>query len=149
MSKLVYRTIISNEKLHAIDEIIRLFFDEICKPDKTKLTFVIHEIIVNALQAYERHKVLSTERIVEIRLDLYLDEVNIEIMDYAGGMQIDKDRMARQSNENQSLETNGRGMLFINHFVDEFTWHTHEEGGIMVRLKKKVQKASDYEYDVI
>ena len=149
MSKLVYRTTISMEKLHDIDQVIRYYFNDLCKSDKVKLVFVIHEVIVNTLQAYEHNKVVCSDRMIEIRIDTLVDEVCIEVVDYAGVMRLDKDQMARHNQEGQHLEPNGRGMLFINQFVDEFSWYNHEEGGISVRIKKKTQKASEYEYEVI
>ena len=41
------------------------------------------------------------------------------------------------TNPENLLKANGRGILFMNAFMDEVSWTNHESGGMVVRMVKK------------
>ncbi len=64
------------------------------------------------------------------------DSVNIEITvrDYGNGFSVED--VPDPTNPENLLKPNGRGILFMQNFVDTVEWHIHPDGGMFVKLVK-------------
>ena len=54
------------------------------------------------------------------------------------GHGFDPDKVADPTDPANLLKASGRGILFMRTFMDEVEWLTHDEGGTLVRMTKRI-----------
>ena len=59
----------------------------------------------------------------------------ITVRDHGDGFDVDD--IPDPTNPENLLKANGRGILFMNAFMDEVSWSNHQSGGMVVRMVKK------------
>lgn len=72
---------------------------------------------------------------VELTFINSADELTITVRDRGRGF--DPGAVPDPTAEQNLLNTNGRGILFMRNFMDTVEWTTHPEGGTVVRMTKK------------
>lgn len=92
--------------------------------------FALHEILINSLAAAERLD-SGGESISPISLHLWKDtKLGATVTENYGGVTEDKATMLEKEQELLKEEKpNGRGILLVDHLVDEYKW-THKENGM-------------------
>lgn len=73
----------------------------------------------------------------EVELTIADSDETFEVMvrDHGAGFAVDD--VPDPTNPENLLKANGRGILFMNAFMDEVTWNNHEGGGMVVKMLKK------------
>ncbi len=59
----------------------------------------------------------------------------ITIRDFGDGFAVDD--VPDPTNPENLLKSTGRGILFMNNFMDSIEWVNHSEGGTIVKMTKK------------
>ena len=57
------------------------------------------------------------------------------VRDHGAGFAVDD--IPDPTNPENLLKANGRGILFMNSFMDEVSWENHSGGGMVVKMLKK------------
>jgi serine/threonine-protein kinase RsbW len=96
------------------------------------IDLALRESVANAI----RHGNKFDERKeVEVTLEDSPDGFQVTVRDHGNGFAVDE--IPDPTNPENLLKANGRGILFMNSFMDEVTWVNHGEGGTVVRMVKK------------
>jgi serine/threonine-protein kinase RsbW len=61
--------------------------------------------------------------------------LEITVRDFGEGFAVDE--IPDPTNPENLLKANGRGILFMNAYMDEITWSNHDGGGMEVKMIKK------------
>ncbi|HRI02700.1 MAG TPA: ATP-binding protein [Pyrinomonadaceae bacterium] len=59
----------------------------------------------------------------------------VTVRDHGAGFNVDD--IPDPTNPENLLKANGRGILFMNSFMDEVSWSNHSGGGMVVKMLKK------------
>lgn len=137
MKKLEIDTIISQDSLKNMDDMITIFLYSLSERDQFELNFALHELIINALEAYEQSDLPVEEYRLKFIIEIMEHMAQMEVLDYAGGTKTLK--KAAEVGNDVGVESRGRGIMFVKHYMDHFQWRVHDEGGVVVSIKKKLQ----------
>ena len=93
----------------------------------------IREAVANAIKHGNRQ---DPEKEVEVELAIVGDEAIIRVVDQGEGfdLQAVEDPLAPEN----LLKPNGRGIFYMNNFMDEIEYGTRPEGGTVVTLRKQL-----------
>jgi len=96
------------------------------------IDLAIRESVANAVKHGNK---FDESKDVEVTFDDSSDGFEITVRDHGSGFAINE--IPDPTNPENLLKANGRGILFMNSFMDEVTWVNHGEGGTVVRMVKK------------
>ena len=98
----------------------------------------IREAVANAIKHGNRQ---DPEKEVEVELAIVGDEAIIRVVDQGEGfdLQTVEDPLAPEN----LLKPNGRGIFYMNNFMDEIEYGTRPEGGTVVTLRKQIAGTRD------
>ena len=92
----------------------------------------VRESVANAVK---HGNVFDENKNVEIAFVNSPEEFQITVRDFGKGF--DPDEIPDPTNPDNLLKANGRGILFMRSFMDEVFWKKHDEGGMIVTMKKQ------------
>lgn len=92
----------------------------------------VRESVANAIKHGNK---FDESKHVEIKMEDADDGIGITVRDFGEGFAVEE--IPDPTNPENLLKTNGRGILFMNAFMDEVEWLNHPEGGLVVKMKKK------------
>lgn len=92
----------------------------------------IRESVANAVK--HGNKFDESKKVVISFADT-VDRFAISVRDFGSGFAVEE--IPDPTNPENLLKANGRGILFMNSFMDEVEWLTPEGGGLEVRMIKK------------
>ena len=92
----------------------------------------IRESVANAVKHGNK---FDESKEVEVTFENSADGFQVTVRDFGSGFAVDE--IPDPTNPENLLKANGRGILFMNSFMDEVTWVNHGEGGTVVRMVKK------------
>ena len=95
------------------------------------IDLAIRESVANAVKHGNK---FDENKDVEITFEDSPDAFEITVRDHGNGF--DVDGIPDPTDPENLLKANGRGILFMNAFMDEVSWSTHETGGMVVRMLK-------------
>ncbi len=93
----------------------------------------IREAVANAIKHGNQQ---DPEKEVEVELAIVGDEAIIRVVDQGEGFDLQEveDPLAPEN----LLKPNGRGIFYMNNFMDEIEYGTRPEGGTVVTLRKQI-----------
>jgi len=97
----------------------------------------VRESVTNAIQHGNR---LDLSKRVDIRFEVASDSLNISVRDQGAGFQID--RLPNPLDPENLLKPSGRGIFYIRSFMDEVEFIPQSQGGMEVRMIKRVPSNS-------
>lgn len=129
--------IILPSKLESIDEavvsITRFALDSGFTDDEIfGIDMAVREAMANAVKHGNKFDETKT---IEITLSNSIKTLEISIRDFGEGFDIQE--VPDPTNPENLLKTSGRGILFMNNFMDEVEWSNHLKGGTVVKMIKK------------
>ena len=92
----------------------------------------VREAVTNAV-LHGNKQVL--EKTVEVTLSNSTSALEITVRDHGTGF--DPGSVPDPTVPQNLMKTSGRGILFMNTFMDEIQWLRHDEGGTVVRMIKR------------
>ena len=96
------------------------------------IDLAIGESVANAVKHGNK---FDESKEVEITFADSPEEFQITVRDHGDGFAVDE--IPDPTNPENLLKANGRGILFMNAFMDEVSWENHAAGGMVVRMVKK------------
>ncbi len=103
--------------------------DEFCYA----IDLAIRESVANAVKHGNK---FDESKEVNVRFEHLDDGVAIIVRDFGTGFKVED--IPDPTDPENLLKTNGRGILFMNSFMDEISWSNPEDGGLEVTMVKKV-----------
>jgi serine/threonine-protein kinase RsbW len=92
----------------------------------------VRESVANAVK---HGNAFDEKKNVEISFADSPTEFQITVRDFGNGF--DPDEIPDPTNPDNLLKASGRGILFMRSFMDDVFWKKHEEGGMIVTMKKQ------------
>lgn len=92
----------------------------------------VREAVTNAVLHGNKQ---DESKMVEVTLLNRPRALEITVRDHGSGF--DPSSVPDPTEEQNLLKTSGRGILFMNTFMDEIEWLRHDEGGTVVRMIKR------------
>ncbi len=94
----------------------------------------VREVVANAVKHGNK---LDETKNVEITLNNSEKGFEVFVRDFGAGFEVEE--VPDPTNPENLLKEDGRGILFMQTFMDEVRWFNHEEGGMLVKMLKKRQ----------
>lgn len=95
------------------------------------IDMAVREAIANAVKHGNK---LDESKSVEIDLKNSNENFEINIRDYGEGFSVEE--VPDPTNPENLMKADGRGILFMQNFIDIVEWHNHPEGGMLVKMVK-------------
>ena len=92
----------------------------------------VREAVTNAVLHGNKQQL---EKPVELRIENAANTLEITVRDHGAGF--DPGSVPDPTEAQNLMKTSGRGILFMNTFMDEVQWLRHDEGGTVVRMVKR------------
>ena len=92
----------------------------------------IRESVANAVKHGNK---FDESKNVEIKMEDSKEGFGITVRDFGEGFSVEE--IPDPTNPENLLKTNGRGILFMNSFMDEVDWSNDPDGGLIVKMLKK------------
>lgn len=95
------------------------------------IDMAVREAVANAVKHGNR---LDASKKVNISLSETGGGLEITVRDHGEGFRVED--VPDPTNPENLLKADGRGILFMQNFVDTVEWHNHPEGGMLVKMVK-------------
>ncbi len=96
------------------------------------IDMAVRESVANAVKHGNK---FDAEKLVDITFSNSENEFAVTVRDYGAGFAVED--IPDPTNPENLLKANGRGILFMNNFMDEIEWQNHPDGGMVVKMVKK------------
>lgn len=96
------------------------------------IDLAIRESVANAVKHGNK---FDESKDVNVRFENHDNGFAITVRDFGTGFRVED--IPDPTNPENLLKTNGRGILFMNSFMDEISWSNPEDGGLEVKMLKK------------
>jgi serine/threonine-protein kinase RsbW len=116
------------------ESLVRLDFDE---DSRYWIGIAVREAVANAIKHGNRQ---DPEKQVEVELYVEAGHVVIHVRDQGEGF--DPDRVANPLDPANLLKPDGRGIFYMNRFMDAIEYNFGPEGGTVVTLRKRLCASS-------
>ena len=97
------------------------------------IDMAVRESVANAVKHGNR---FDKSKPVNVVLEKDAGSFRLQVRDFGEGF--DFDHVADPTDPANLLKANGRGILFMNTFMDEVEWTRPEGGGMAVKMSKKL-----------
>lgn len=124
-------------RIESVDQ-VAIEADEFAKsrgfPDDfvSAIDLAIRESVANAVKHGNK---FDEDKDVVVTFADSVEGFEITVRDHGAGFDVDE--IPDPTNPENLLKSNGRGILFMNSFMDEVSWSNHEGGGMVVKMVKK------------
>lgn len=96
------------------------------------IDMAVRESVANAVK---HGNLLDETKPVEIAFSTSDEDFEITVRDFGKGFEVDQ--IPDPTDPENLLKMTGRGILFIRNFMDEVEWYNHENGGTVIKMRKK------------
>ena len=96
------------------------------------IDLAIRESVANAVKHGNK---FDESKDVEVTFADLPEGFEVTVRDHGPGFAIEE--IPDPTNPENLLKANGRGILFMNSFMDEVSWENHAGGGMVVKMLKK------------
>lgn len=96
------------------------------------IDMAVRESVANAVK---HGNLLDETKPVEIAFSSSDEDFEITVRDFGKGFDVDE--IPDPTDPQNLLKVTGRGILFIRNFMDEVEWLNHENGGTIIKMRKK------------
>ncbi|MBM7659972.1 serine/threonine-protein kinase RsbW [Bacillus mesophilus] len=112
---------------------------EKCTDSHRMLSFVIHELLINSLEAsVRRFGEEAIHRFIKLKMSYQLSTIEISVIDSAGGMSPESLQHFEQESLDNLLDREcGRGLLMVKNMVDDLEMDYDSQGLFEVKVRKE------------
>ena len=130
----------TQQSIHFVDQTITIFTEMYEIPNKREICFVVHELIINAVEAMQQMEFTEVKEII-VHVIKEADVLKVTVTDEAMGIPEEKWSYILEANfEELDYSDRGRGFLFIKHMVDELWFENLSNNRFLVGVKKKINR---------
>ncbi|WP_431030312.1 ATP-binding protein [Lysinibacillus sp. LZ02] len=128
----------NQQAIQFVNQTITTFAEMYEIPTKRELCFVVHELVINAVEAMKQMQFTDVKKI-EIHITKDKDLVKVTVTDEAMGIPEEKwDSILAANFEDVDFSDRGRGFLFIKNMVDEIWFEHLSDNRFLVGIQKKI-----------
>ena len=121
-----------------IDQVMENFTDLYNLPYKRELRFVVHELVINAVEAMGKIYTPSQKEI-QIHVTQTYQEIKITVTDEAKGIaENDWDKILQFDLNELDYSDRGRGLFFVKNMVDHIWFENISDTKFLVGVSKKI-----------
>lgn len=121
-----------------IDQVMENYTELYNLPYKRELRFVVHELVINAVEAMGKIDTPSQKEI-QIHVTQSYEEIKITVTDEAKGIaENDWDKVLQFDLDELDYSDRGRGLFFVKNMVDHIWFENISETKFLVRISKKI-----------
>ncbi len=95
------------------------------------IDMAVREAVANAVKHGNK---LDESKKVDIAVRNSAEAFEINVRDYGEGFLVED--VPDPTNPENLMKEDGRGILFMQNFIDTVEWHNHPEGGMLVKMVK-------------
>ena len=130
----------NQQSIQFVDQTITIFAEMYDIPNKRELCFVVHELVINAVEAMQQIPFTEVKEI-EVQVIKEADVLKVTVTDEAMGIPEEKwDGIFQANFEELDYSDRGRGFLFIKHMVDDIWFENLSNNRFLVGIKKTIDK---------
>ena len=130
----------TQRSIHFVDQTITTFTETYEIPNKREICFVVHELVINAVEAMQQMQFTEVKEII-VHVIKDVDVLKVTVTDEAMGIPEEKWSCILEANfEELDYSDRGRGFLFIKHMVDEIWFENLSNNRFLVGIKKVMNK---------
>lgn len=127
------------QAINFVDQVMENYMTVYNLPYQKELRFVVHELVINAVEAMEKKNTDSQEKI-QVHVIQEDDEIRVTVIDDAKGIAVsDWQKVFEFDLHNLTSSDRGRGLLFIKNMVDSIWFENISETKFLVGISKKFQ----------
>lgn len=121
-----------------VDETMKNYTNIFNLPSKKELCFIVHELVINAVEAMEFSSNSDTEKI-QVTVSQDSDLVKVTVVDHGKGIPKDSWEDALKFNLDEiGFSDRGRGLFFVKNMVDEVWFENVSESKFLVGVSKRI-----------
>ncbi|MFJ7952405.1 ATP-binding protein [Lysinibacillus sp. NPDC096418] len=107
-------------------------------PNKKELCFVVHELVINAIEAM-KNTPLNEGAKIQVHVSQNDDVVKVTVIDQAEGIPIEEwDKVLQFNLDSLTFSDRGRGLFFVKSMVDEIWFENISDTKFLVGISKKI-----------
>ena len=121
-----------------VDQVIENYTNVYNLPFKKELRFVVHELVINAVEAIEKIEPHS-QKAIQVHVYHSNEEIKITVTDEAKGIaENDWDKALQFDLNELDYSDRGRGLFFVKNMVDHIWFENISEAKFLVGISKKI-----------
>ena len=121
-----------------VDETMKNYTNIFNLPSKKELCFIVHELVINAVEAMEFSSKSDTEKI-QVTVSQDSDQVKVTVVDHGKGIPEGSWEDALKFNLDEiSFSDRGRGLFSVKNMVDEVWFENVSESKFLVGVSKRI-----------
>lgn len=121
-----------------IDQVMENYTDLYNLPYKRELRFVVHELVINAIEAMGKINT-PVQKEIQIHVAQSNEEIKITVTDEAKGIdQKDWDKVLQFDLDKLDYADRGRGLFFVKNMVDHIWFENISKTKFLVGISKKI-----------
>lgn len=131
--------LVSNQQaIYFVDETMTSYTNLYNLPSKRELCFVVHELVINAIEA-TNHANLNKVAKIQVHVSQDDEAVKVTVIDQAEGIpEKDWDKFLQFNLEEITFSDRGRGLLFVKNMVDDIWFENVSDTKFLVGISKKL-----------
>ncbi|MER2192178.1 MAG: ATP-binding protein [Solibacillus sp.] len=113
----------NEQAIQLVDAIMKSYVLTYHLPNPRELCFVLHELVINAVEAME--KAFKQEQMIQVQVMQECERLQMVVIDGAEGIPKERWSEALTYNIDEMADSDrGRGLFFVQHMVDQI-WFQH------------------------
>lgn len=121
-----------------IDQVMENYTELYNLPYKRELRFVVHELVINAVEAMGKIDI-PAQKEIQIHVTPSNEEIKITVTDEAKGIdEKDWDKVLQFDLDKLDYADRGRGLFFVKNMVDHIWFENISETKFLVGISKKI-----------
>ncbi|MFJ7734986.1 ATP-binding protein [Lysinibacillus sp. NPDC097287] len=128
----------NQQAISFVDETMVSYTNLYDLPSKRELCFVVHELVINAIEAMKNTK-LNAESKIQVHVSQDVEAVKVTVIDQAEGIpEKDWDKLLQFNLDDPTFSDRGRGLFFVKSMVDEIWFENVSDNKFLVGVSKKI-----------
>ncbi|MFE3575150.1 ATP-binding protein [Lysinibacillus sp. NPDC059133] len=121
-----------------VDQVMENYTNIYNLPFKREIRFVVHELVINAVEAMEKLEPYS-KKVMQVHVSHSHEEIKITVTDEAKGIaEKDWDKALQFDLNELDYSDRGRGLFFVKNMVDHIWFENISATKFLVGISKKI-----------